>query len=132
MGELPHHRTASPAGRLALSEAGSKSTSINVAVGRISGRTGLANDDLGQGNASGGRDLEDGSVGPCGGRGSEETGAARVLAGTLVVELDIVPVDQRTDLSVDLGIGTSCVDGREPGGDRGVGDDILAGGKGGT
>lgn len=43
----------------------------------------------------------------------------------LIVELNIVPIYHVTNFFMDLSIGTSGVDRREPGGDRGVSDDAV-------
>lgn len=83
----------------------------------------------------------------------EQTGASGVFRGSLVVELlgqimvnyksngsprcpsvmggdrylNIVPVDQTTNLLMDLGVGTSGVDGRKPRSDGSMGNDVLTG-----
>lgn len=64
--ELPDHSTTGPSGRLALCEACGEGARIDITVVGVGGSAGLANDNLGEGNAGCGGNLEDSGVGPCG------------------------------------------------------------------
>lgn len=79
----------------------------HVTVGGISGDGGLADHDRVRRDAVG-DDLEERSVGESDGLGKKGR-AVGVLARSLVVELDIVPVNKTADLGVDVKVAAAGV-----------------------
>ena len=84
---LPDHETTLPALGVGGAEAGRKLGGAHVAVGRVSGSRGLANDELAEGDAVLG-DLEERRAGERTARLGDQALAGRVDA--LVVELHVV------------------------------------------
>ena len=80
-------------------------------VGGVLGKAGLSDDDFLVGDASILVDLLDGSSVPISVLGINKQELVGVIGGvSLVVELDVIPVDQITDLLVDLLVGAVRVD----------------------
>jgi hypothetical protein len=90
----------------------SESTRLDVSIGCVSWGSRFANDDLVRLDGTVG-ELKDGRAGEVGG-GSYEVLAGGVGRCTLVVVLDVVPINQGTDLAVDCGVGLRVSCGREP------------------
>jgi hypothetical protein len=123
--ELPQHNTSVPSGIFALHEATGKGVSVQESGVGIRSSSGLAKDEFFEGNAGELVDLEDGGVREVGLGGGEE-GCAVIVILTLVVELNVVPVDGvayglRNGVVGSLRVESGTVG--EPGTERGMGDD---------
>jgi hypothetical protein len=113
---------------LSLSNTVSEGGGLDESVGGIGSGTRLANDDLVSGHTTS-DNLEGGGSGPLSRGSLDQSITGGVLGRALVVELDVVPVDEITNLGVDLVVCVGELLLREPGSERGVGEDELVGGE---